>query len=166
MKIRCFTLVVCLVAAAGCSMFGYSKDESLGKVELYPAGSNSYQVRLPYRSYGRGNVHDPFDYDRHEYFWADWFVVTDSGAISSEDTSLRACPQGHDKPALYGARSVRGKVMLSQDTAEVVLQVHGGRNQDGTPMWTDYEHNGIYALLRPKHRPIEATPASAAECLP
>jgi hypothetical protein len=53
-----------------------------------------------------------------------------------------------------------------QDTAQVDLQVHGGRNQDGTPVWTDYEHNGSYALVKPQHSPIEATPVSTAECLP
>jgi hypothetical protein len=166
MKILVFALAVLMLPVAGCSMFGYSKSSPLGRIELYPVRQNSYQVRLPYRLYGRGNVHDPFGYDKREYVWADWFVVTGSGDISPEDASIHACPQGHEKPALYGARSVRGTVRLSQDTAQVDLQVHGGRNQDGTPVWTDYEHNGSYALVKPQHNPIEATPLSAAECLP
>jgi hypothetical protein len=166
MKICVFASLVLMLSAAGCSMVGYSKREPLGKVELYPVGPNSYQVRLPYRSYGRGNVHDPFDYDKREYVWADWIVVTGGGDISPVDASIHACPHGHEKPALYGTRSVRGTVRLSQDIAHVALQVHGGRSQDGIPVWVAYEHNGIYALVRPQHRPIEATPVSAAECLP
>jgi hypothetical protein len=166
MKIRVFALAVLMLSTAGCGVFGYSKSEPLGRVELYPVGPNSYQVRLPYRSYGRGTVHDPFDYDKRQYVWADWFLVTSGGDISPEDASIHACPQGHEKPALYGTRSIRGTVRLSQDTAHVGLQVHGGRSQDGTPVWIDYERNGTYALVKPQHRPIEATPVSAAKCLP
>ena len=150
---------------SGCSVFGYEHREALGTVELYPAQASSFQLRIPYRVSGRGNVHDPFDYDKREYVWADWILLTNAGEVAAGNPFIRPCAEGHEKP-YSGRNDVRGTVRLSANSAEVALQVSAGVSRDGTSAWEDYEHNGTYILVRPEHMPTEAQPISRAECLP
>jgi hypothetical protein len=144
-------------------MFGYAHHTPVGHVEAFPkVDTETVEIRMLYRVKGRGNVHDPFSYEKWEYISSDWVVIGKrKGDHVLDGKRLMPCPDGYNM--YYSGTPVKGTVNIQDDEIQINLSVPS----QGKPGWTAYELNGTWPLLVKTVPPMSAIESPAAnDCKP
>ena len=136
------SLLLSCACLPGCSLFGYERHETIGEVAISTVrDSNQMEIQVPYRDFGRGNVHNPFTYKKWESVQADWIVIDNPQGLSVLDGKRKMpCPSGYNR--WYSGTEIRGTVEVKGSSIRIELSVPA---QDH-PGWAPYEFNGTWPL--------------------
>jgi hypothetical protein len=148
MIFRLLLLIALACGTSGCFMIGYEFERPLGYVELYaPAENGLFQLRIPYKVTGRGNVHAPFDYSKREYIDDVWIALDGrEGIIPLDGQRITFCPIGFNR--WYSSRGrVQGTVEFRADTVRIDLYFPRRFDEQGNVTRREpFQYNGEWKL--------------------
>ncbi len=140
-------LILLLLTLKGCVVIGYEKRTPFEYVEIYDFSDNEYFLRIPYKYEGRGNLHNPFDYDKREYESSEWIIlpIGEQNEQMEIDTNMSACPY---ESSLYGQTSVKGTIKVNSDRLIINIKLLDGVDSNDIPLWKKSDFSGEYRLYK------------------
>ena len=132
-----------ILFAQGC----VHKEDVDGSLILRKTANNLYEIEVPIRHEGQGNIHkmDPYKYKFYDSHWI--YSESDSSIVYFDKLVLTYKKNKTESP--WKQSKLRGYIEFQIDSLSINLTVPVYKDQDTTvDGWADYKYNGTYSYKR------------------